>query len=213
MSFKIPQYVGIWLLAVCSLFSVSVARADNGEMQRYYQALQTALAKNVYNIPLFIQSMDQDNTMLGVVYGVTKQPFQDVKRALTSAQAWCDIVPQHLNVKACTFARQENQCQITFYSGRKFYEKAEDVYKLRYRFEVTRTDATYFQTTLTAGEGPMGTSNYRIEVEAIPISAQQTFLHFSYAYRYNFLTTLGMQTYLSTLGSGKIGFNVIDLHC
>ena len=196
------------LYATCLLLCVSAVYADNSEMQRTYQKLRPALANNDFGLPVIIQSTDQKHTMLGVVYGVIDHPFLEVKRALVSAQAWCDIVPQHLNVKACTFERLDNHCQVTFYSGRKFYENAEDVYKLPYHFDVTRSEDSYFQTTLNAAKGPMGTSNYRIEVEAIPISTQTTFLHFSYAYHYNFLTTISMQTYLATLGSGKIGFSV-----
>ena len=201
--------MGVWLLfAAGCLFAFGAAHADNSEMQRYYQALQPALAKNVFGIPIFIQSQDQNHTMLGVVYGVIDRPFQDVKQALVSAQAWCDIVPQHLNVKACTFERQNNRCQLSFYSGRKFYEKAADTSELRYRFEVTHADTAYVQSTLSAEDGPMGTSDYRIEVEAIPIDSGKTFLHFHYAYHYNFLTSLSMKTYLATLGSGKVGFSV-----
>lgn len=209
MRYKISLHTIFWLLyATCLLLCISAVHADNSEMQHTYQKLQPALANNVFGLPVSIQSSDQKHTMLGVVYGVIDHPFLEVKRALASAQAWCDIVPQHLNVKACTFERLDNHCQVTFYSGRKFYENAEDVYKLPYRFDVTLNEDTYFQTTLTAAKGPMGTSDYRIEVEAIPINAQTTFLHFSYAYHYNFLTTLSMQTYLATLGSGKIGFSV-----
>ena len=209
MSYKINSYVNVCLaLAACCLLTISAAHADSDDMQSYYQALQPALSNNVFGIPVYLQSNDQNQTMQGAVYGVIDQPFADVKHALTSMQAWCDIVPQHLNVKACTFERLANQCQVSFYSGRKYYEKAEDAYQLRYRFAVTRADPSYFQTVLTADKGPMGTRDYRIEVEAIPITEQRTFLRFSYAYRYNFLTTLGMQSYLSTLGSGKIGFSV-----
>jgi hypothetical protein len=196
------------LLACGLLFGISAVHADNNDMQRQYQQLKPALTSNAFGIPISIQSNDKQHTMLGMVYGVMDQPFQAVKRALVSPQAWCEIVPQHLNIKACTDAQLDHVCQVTFYSGRKYYENAEDVYKLSYRFDVTHSDATYFQTTLTADDGPMGTSHYRIDVEAIPIEAQKTFLHFRYSYQYNFLTSLSMKAYLATLGSGKVGFSV-----
>lgn len=177
-------------------------------MQRRYQSLQSELFNNAIGIPITIQSSDQNHTMLGVVYGVMDQPFPAVQQALVSPQAWCDIVPQHLNIKACTDEQVDGICRLTFYSGRKFYEKAQDVYLLPYRFDVTHSEPGYFQTILSADKGPMGTSHYRIEVEAIPLAENKTFLHFRYAYQYNFLTSISMKTYLATLGSGKVGFSV-----
>jgi len=206
---KLLRFAGIWLwLSLWLLICNGVAHADNAEMQHQYHALQAALQNNVFGIPITIQSSDQNHTMLGVVYGVMDQPFSAIKQALESPQAWCEIVPQHLNIKACTFEQTDSQCRVTFYSGRKFYQHPEDVYQLPYRFAVSNAAADYFQTTLTANKGPMGTSHYRIEVEAIPIAEHKTFLHFHYAYHYNFLTSLGMKTYLATLGSGKVGFSV-----
>jgi hypothetical protein len=203
------SHVSYWLLCAAGcLICLTTAHANNREMQQRYQALQPALEHNTFGIPVTIQSSDAKHTMHGEVYGVMAQPFQAVQAALISPPAWCDIVSLHLNIKACTNQRVDTHCQLTFYSGRKFYEKAEDVYQLIYRFTVNQTAADYFHTTLSAEDGPMGTSHYRIEVEAIPLAADKTFLHFSYTYHYNFLTSLGMNTYLATLGSGKVGFSV-----
>lgn len=52
----------------------------------------------------------------------------------------------------------------------------------------------------------MGTSDYRIELEAIPLPNAQTFLHFTYSYAMSFPARLAMQTYLATIGYGKLGF-------
>jgi hypothetical protein len=46
-------------------------------------------------------------------------------------------------------------------------------------------------------------------VEAIPLDAQHSFLHMSYAYGYGFAARMAMQGYLSTVGSGKVGFSVV----
>lgn len=185
-----------------------LAHADNADLLQQYQALKPALDHNVYGIPVSIRSTSENRIMLGEVYGVLTSAYADVSNALTSAQTWCDIVPLHLNIKACTFQQRANDWQVVLYTGRKFYEKADDVYQLTYRFIVAASTATYFQTVLTAAEGPLGTSNYRIEAEAIPLTALTTFIHFRYSYQYNFLTSLSMNTYLATLGSGKVGFSV-----
>jgi len=206
---KLVRLTGRFLFAaIWIVYCISNTHADDKEMQQQYQARQPELQNNAFGIPVTIQSSDQNQLMLGVVYGVMDQPFAAVRQALISPQAWCEIVPQHLNIKACTDERVDNYCQLTFYSGRKFYENPKDAYRLPYRFEVDNANTDYFQTTLTANKGPMGTSDYRIVVEAIPIDDHKTFLHFRYAYHYNFLTSLGMETYLATLGSNKVGFSI-----
>lgn len=207
MQNKFVQVAGKLLIACCILFCNNV-HADYNEMWHQYQAHQAELKNNPFGIPVTIQSSDQNHVMLGTVYGVVEQPFLSVKQALVSPQAWCEIVPLHLNIKACTDERVDGYCQLTFYSGRKFYEKPEDVTQLPYRFDIVHAGANYFQTTLIANKGPMGTSDYRIVVEAIPIDVDKTFLHFSYTYHYNFLTSLGMKTYLATLGRNKVGFSI-----
>lgn len=196
------------LLAVILLPLAAPLQADNTTLLEKYQILKPALEKNVYGIPVYINSNNENHIMLGEVYGVLSNPYREVRQALVTAETWCDIVPQHLNIKACTYEQRGNYWQLIFYSGRKFYEKADDVYQLSYRFTVPRADEKYFQTTLTASDGPMGTSDYRIEAEAIPLTDTRTFIHFKYSYKYNFLTTVGMETYLATLGSNKIGFTI-----
>ena len=42
----------------------------------------------------------------------------------------------------------------------------------------------------------MGTSDYRIQVEAVALPNAMTFLHLTYSYGFNFMGRLAMQTYL-----------------
>ena len=55
----------------------------------------------------------------------------------------------------------------------------------------------------------MGTSGYRISLEAVPLPNAKTFLHLTYSYAVNFSGRLAMQTYLGTIGAGKVGFSVV----
>ena len=56
----------------------------------------------------------------------------------------------------------------------------------------------------------MSTKNYRIQVEAVPVDASRSVVHMSYAYGYGFAAKIAMQTYLSTIGSAKVGFTILD---
>jgi len=63
--------------------------------------------------------------------------------------------------------------------------------------------------TLTADEGPLGTRNYRIVLEAAPVEGGRTFVRLSYSYSYGMVAQLAMQAYLVTIGRGKVGFTVV----
>jgi hypothetical protein len=201
-----PTLPASLLLACMLLIYSTTIHAGENEMQQQYQQIEARLTTNVYGIPVYIQSSDQDKTMLGEIYGVIYHPFDIVRDTITAAENWCAIVPQHLNIKACTLQRMAENNQLTFYAGRKFYENADDAYELSYRFEAPRTDDNYFQVILSADKGPLGTRDYRIEVEAVPLDGSRTFLHFSYSYKYNFITAMGTKIYLATIGRNKIGF-------
>ena len=196
--------------SICLLLLANGAQADNKKLLETYEKNQARLQENPYGIPIYVESTDTDNTMHGSVYGIINHPFNNVRLALTTAKTWCDIAPQHFNIKACTYQALDDHCQITFYTGRKFYEAPDEVYQLDYHFQKVAIGETYFQTLLTSADGPMGTRNYRIEAEAIPLSDSSTFIHFSYSYHYNFFTSLGMGTYLATLGRNKVGFSVVN---
>ena len=197
----------ILLLTGVGLSGHRTANASNSELAGFYHSLKPLLEDNVYGIPVYISSSDENNIMTGSIYGVVDHPFEQLVRHMRPARNWCDIAPLHLNVKACTYQAIDNRCQITFYSGRKFYEKADDVYQLAYQFRSVQQSHDFIHLQLSADEGPMGTSQYRLDFRAIPVDSGKSFIHFKYAYRYNFIASMGMSTYLATLGSGMVGFS------
>ena len=69
--------------------------------------------------------------------------------------------------------------------------------------------ADYLAVTLTADSGPLGTTDYRIMLEAVPLGSG-AFMHFRYAYRPSLVSSVATASYLATFGSGKVGFSVVD---
>jgi len=143
------------------------------------------------------------------VYAVVDHPFPMVQQALQSADHWCDILILHLNVKRCR-ATGAAAKTINLSVGRKFDQPIEDAYQLNFAYRVVTATSDYLQVLLTADEGPMSTKNYRIQVEVVPVDAKRSVVHMSYAYGYGFAAKIAMQTYLSTLGSAKVGFTILD---
>ena len=69
------------------------------------------------------------------------------------------------------------------------------------------TSTDLLMVWLNAENGPLGESNYRIELQAVPIDGNKTFMHLRYAYEYGMAGKLAMQGYLATGGRGKVGFS------
>ncbi len=206
-----PSWMHYLLLFGLLLLLVTVPTYVNGnQLLDRYEQLETELEENGYGIPVYILSNGENSTMQGEIYGIIDHPYETVRASLTSSRNWCDIVPLHLNIKACTYQHLNGSDRLTFYTGRKFYEKADEVYQIAYIFTLIKNSEKFFQATLTADNGPMGTSQYNIQAKAIPLTNSKTFIYFSYSYKYNLLTEIGMNTYLATLGSDKVGFSIIE---
>ena len=194
-------------LFACLIFSAPHAIAGNpGDLRETYEEIEEDILENNYNAPLYLESEVTENTMRGDVYGIIYHPYKTVSKNLASLTSWCDIMPQHLNIKACTYQYIDEQCKLVFYTGRKFYEKADDVYHLKYQFIVSALHDDYFSSSLNSKEGPLDTTDYLINVEAIPLTNNSTFFHLAYEYKYGFWTHIAMSTYFATLGRNKVGF-------
>ena len=197
-----------FMLAPLLLLS-TYAQADAGSLRAKYEQIETELRNSVYGIPVYLQSDGDNGAIRGDVFGVIPHSFSTVRDALATPANWCEMVPMHLNIKACTYRYIDAECHLNIYTGRKFYEMADDVYLLDYRYQVDTKQKDYLHTTLTAEDGPLDTANYAITAEAVPLGESSTFIHFSFSYEHGFITSLAMTGYFATLGSGKIGFTVV----
>jgi hypothetical protein len=93
--------------------------------------------------------------------------------------------------------------------GKKTPEDLAAVPGVEFHYGVAATTPDYLEILLNARDGPLGTSDYRIQLEALALPGNKTFLHLMYAYSMNFAARLAMQTYLGTIGSDKVGFTVV----
>jgi len=94
--------------------------------------------------------------------------------------------------------------------GRKFYQAPEKAYQVRYQFQVTATSSDYFEVSLSAADGPLGTSHYHTVLQAISVPGG-TLVHIRSSYRSSVASRWATSAYLATLGKGKIGFSSVDI--
>lgn len=202
--------VPIFFLCFDHAYSVGSLTKESKGLRDKYHEIEARLMKNDLGIPIYIESVDENNAMRCDIYGIIDHSFDEVQREFREPANWCDIVLLHLNIKACTYWRLNNIRLLTLYGGRKYYEPPEDTYQLKYVYRITAQQPEYLHILLTADEGPLDTKNHRIKIEAMPLEKGRTFIHFNYGYIYGKLLRTVMKGYLATLGRKKIGFNVVN---
>ncbi|QWV95473.1 hypothetical protein KP004_09990 [Geomonas oryzisoli] len=203
------------LVLLIILFCCSLARAAETEpsgeraLLAKYAALKVKLEKNQFGAPIFLESVEGQDSVRVDMYGVFHHPFDAVREALQSPAAWCDITPLHINIKACVYKTVKQQTQLTLYSGRKYFQPPSDAYPLKLSFRVAASQPDYLELALVGEEGPFGTKDHRIGVQAVPLEGQGTFLHFSYTYSHGTMARMAIKTYFATLGRDKVGFTLV----
>ncbi|HEY4068254.1 MAG TPA: hypothetical protein VGM74_15245 [Burkholderiaceae bacterium] len=190
------------------LLALTSAHAqDAATLRARYTALQPALASNTYRWPLHIESFHSGGDLRGEVHAVVQQPFAVVAPTLQGMPHWCDILMLHLDVKMCRWSRAGGD-KLTVATARKYDQPLENAVAVEFGYRVVASAADYLRIELIAPQGPLGTHDYRIVLEAMPLDAKTSFVHLSYAYSQGFAGRVAMEAYLATLGRDKVGFTV-----
>jgi hypothetical protein len=181
---------------------------DAQALKARYLALREQLANNPYQRPLYIESSETSDRLAGEIYALVEQPFAVLSSALVGIDHWCDILILHLNVKSCRASSSAGDT-LSLNIGRKSDQPLGDTYQIDFLYRVVVDTPDYLQVMLNAGQGPLGTSNYRVKLEAVKLDDQRNFLHFSYSYDYGVAARMATQSYLATIGRNKVGFSIV----
>ncbi len=185
--------------------SVSALKAKHTELSKQ-------LENNQFNRALFLHSEESSHDLKGEIYAVVDYPFSTFNSALSNPAHWCDAMVLNLNVKYCRMAGNQSGNVLTLNIGKKNFQPLADTYRIEFKYQDIITTPNYFVAEFDAKEGPLGTSDYRILIEATPLKDGHTFLHFTYAYSFGLAGRLAMQTYLATVGRSKVGFTITGKH-
>ena len=196
------------VLAVAFLFAPLAQAQDAPALKAKHDSLREKLASNPFQRPLVLESTQNSGDLKGEVYAIVEQPFSVVGPALQGMDHWCDLLILHLNVKGCSAAGKPPAEVLSLVVGRKFDQPLDDGYKVEFAYSMPAASADYLRVQMAADAGPVGTRNYRLALEAVPLDDKRSFIHMSYAYAYGATARLAMQAYLSTAGREKVGFSV-----
>lgn len=169
-----------------------------------YDSVKSTLASSPFQRPLLLQSDSaRPAAPYGDVYAVIEHPFGIVKTALQKPSSWCDVLLLQHNVKRC--APSGGRLQVAI--GRKHDQPAANAFPIEFRYALRAASKDHLSVQLTADSGPLGTSNYRLSLQAVPIDAQRTFVHMAYAYEAGVAARMATDAYLATSGRAKVGFS------
>ena len=171
----------IALAASCAGVSFA-AEPDTATLAERYALLRPRMEASPFDRILVVDSGDDDGRMHGEIHGELDEPFAPLAARLTSPDEWCAVITLHINVKGCMQERTTEGDFITVYSGHKAYEPIERTHAIRYAFRVTKVRDDGLKIVLAARTGPLGTRDYQLVLEAMPIGGH-TFLALSYAFR------------------------------
>ncbi len=171
-----------------------------------YATLGERLANNQFDRPMVLDSAESAEHLTGHLYAVVKHPFDRVRTALHDPQHWCDVLSLHSNNKYCRVNGAERNVSLLMFMGSKTAQPLGAAMRVDMGFAVVHDTPQFLQVELRATRGPLGTSDYRVALEAIPLTEGSSFLHMTYSTATNVLARVAMQGYLATAGRGKVGF-------
>jgi hypothetical protein len=175
-----------------------------------HDAMRERLEHSQFQQRLVLESVDGEHSLASDVYSTVDYPLATLSAALTSPQHWCDLLILHLNVKYCRPVARGSGSFLSVAIGRKYDQPLDDAYRVEFAFGVAASNPEYVAVDLDAAKGPLGTTNYRITLEAVALDPGHSFLHLRYSYRYGLEARLAMDAYLATAGAGKVGFTTVD---
>lgn len=206
-------FIGLVLtfIAYAGLAMAAVREADEGggaqALRERFESMRLEREASPFGRPMRIDSRDADGRLGGEVFALVRQPFARVEQALHEPRQWCEVMLLPFNTTHCAAQPGDAAQGLALFIARRKGSDASDSYKLDFRFRVDQLAPDYMRIRLNAREGPFGTRDYRIALEAAPLDGERTLVRLSYAYGYGAMSRMAMQTYLSTWGASKVGFS------
>ena len=179
-------------------------------LQKQYETLGPQLASNPFGGPLVLRSEEASRRIDGEVFAVLDHPFAKVSAALADPGQWCDILILHLNTKYCRREQEGQGTVLDVRVGTKEPQSITAASKLLFRWQAPTTKPDYLSASLVSPDGPYDTRDYRLQVEAVPLEGNRTFLHMGYALSHGMASEFAMQLYLGTLARDKVGFTKVN---
>ncbi len=201
-----PALVLTLAAAACVAGPALAAAPDGAALQQRHDELRSALANSPFGRPLVLSSSDSASRPQGEVHAVLRHPFARVAESLQQPDAWCEVMMLQTNIKRCDAAGGQ---VLHVAIARRHDQPVDQAFQVDFVHKVRDASAHHLLVELGAGAGPVGTSDYKLDFEAVPLDAGSTFVRMSYGYSAGLAARLAAKAYLSTSGRDKVGFSVV----
>ena len=196
-------------IVVLCLLIAAVPTAAGDVLARHASLVQT-LERSPFGMPIHVESRERQHTNEGEVLGVLDAPFDAVRAMALSSAGWCAVATLHPNVKACVEVASEQGCALDLYVGRRQYQSPAEAKRTRFAYRSYQRGGGTLDVRLEADEGPYGTRDYRIALEAAPLDARRTVVRLRYGYVAGFEARFASGIYFATAGRDKVGFTEVE---
>ncbi len=177
--------------------------ASSEALRERHARLAPQIAASPFQRPLVVQSSESGSELRGSVDAVMPQPYALAREHLQRPEALCEILMLQINTKQCAVQGRE----LVVHIGRKHDQPLEDAYRVAFTLQPEAAGDDHMSMRLVAASGPYSTRDFRIQLQAIPLSGgSRTYLHLGYSYGIGLPARLAMQGYLATKGASKVGF-------
>jgi len=191
------------LAQVQAATAASDAGGAAAELRARHDALAGALAHNDFGRPLALESSEQSRSVSGDVYAVLDFPFATVSQAFRNPRSWCEVLILHLNTKYC----RADGNTLSVRMGRKNDTGLGASFPLQFAFRAEAPQPGFVAANASSPSGPLGSRDYRIAMQAMPLPDGRSFMRLHYSYAMGAAAKLATRGYLATSGSGKVGFS------
>lgn len=174
-----------------------------------HDRLGAQLAASPFGRPMVVISSEAATDPHGEVYAVVEHPFERVAGALRQPEQWCELMLLQINVKRCAIQGPASKPAVTLAMGRMLQQPADAAFELAFDFDARVSAERHLLVEMAARQGPLGTHDYRLRFEAIPLDGARSFVHLTYAYANGLAARLATSAYLATSGRHKLGFTVV----
>jgi hypothetical protein len=198
-----------WLVPLLFVASMSCLAGDKEELRARYEALLPVLEDSPFGVPLHLQSEDIDGHVGSEIHAVLDHEFEAFRAALRSPAGWCELISLHPFLRACTLDAADSPADLTVYHGSRKPAPLEKARRSQYRWERQVDASDFFKVAMQSDSQLVGTSDYRLTLEAIPLDNQRVFLRVGFSFRYGTFASMLMGTYF-TFMRGRPGFTVVD---
>lgn len=199
------RFVSVLLLA-----SWCAAAAADAPLLTRHATLAMASSQRPAGLPMHVDSHEAGDVNEGEVIGVLDAPFAAVRALALSSAAWCAVATVHPNVKACLAVARPDGCGLDVYIGRRHFQSPREAYRTQLVFLPGRADGSTLEVRLEAGEGPLGTRDYRLQLEAARLDERRTVVRLRYGYALGLRARVAIRFYFATAARDKIGFSEVD---